>query len=418
MKKELSIEELQLQNSELISRLEEAEQLIDAIREGEVDAFALRRNNQSQIFTLESGDHAYRMLVENMTEGAVSLSEDGLILYTNGYFHELLGASYEVVIGKPVLNFIHPDSREYFMELFRKGVAGQSKGEINLTSVNKIIPVYISLTSLYPTLQTVGMIISDLTERKKAEEEIKNKAVELERMNKELQSFAYISSHDLQEPLRKIQTFATRITQKESQNLSDNGKEMFHRMQLAAKRMQTLIEDLFAYSRTKVTERHFEKTDLNKIFEEVKEDLQDTLKEKNATIEVTELCYADIIPFQFRQMMHNLISNSLKFSSPQKTPHINIKGIIAAGKNLNNEKLSPRQVYCHITISDNGIGFEQQYSDRIFEVFQRLHSKSEYNGTGIGLSIVKKIVENHNGIITAQSDPGKGAQFDIFIPTT
>ena len=288
MKKDLSIEALQLQNRELANRLEEAEQLIEAIKEGEVDAFALKRNNQSQIFTLESGDHGYRILVENITEGAITLSEDGLIVYTNGYFYELLGVSYESVIGKQIFNFIHPESKESFNELFGKGVAGQSKGEINLTSANKIIPVYISLTSLYPTLQTVGMIITDLTERKKAEEEIKIKAAELEKMNKELQSFAYISSHDLQEPLRKIQTFATRITEKEGKNLSESGKEMFSRMQLAAKQMQTLIDDLLAYSRTNVAERHHEKTDLNKIIEEVKEDLIEDIKEKHATVRVSK----------------------------------------------------------------------------------------------------------------------------------
>ncbi len=418
MKTALSIKALQLQNRELANRLEEAEQLIEAIKEGEVDAFALKRNNQSQIFTLESGDHGYRMLVENITEGAITLSEDGLIVYTNGYFYELLGVSYESVIGKQVFDFIHPDSKESFNELFRKGVAGQSKGEINLIAANKIIPVYISLTSLYPTLQTVGMIITDLTERKKSEEDIKTKAAELEKMNKELQSFAYISSHDLQEPLRKIQTFATRITEKEDKNLSDSGKEMFGRMQLAAKQMQTLIDDLLAYSRTAVAERNREKTDLHKIIEEVKEDLIEDIKEKHATIEATELGHADIIPFQFRQMMHNLIGNSLKFSLPGQPLHITIKSEIAKGEKLNNEKLFPEIKYCHISISDNGIGFEQQYSERIFEVFQRLHGKSEYNGTGIGLSIVKKIVENHEGIITAQSELGKGARFDIFIPAT
>ena len=137
-----------------------------------------------------------------------------------------------------------------------------------------------------------------------------------------------------------------------------------------------------------------------------------------ATIEATELGDANIIPFQFRQLMHNLIGNSLKFSTPDNPPHIKIKSETANGINLQNPHLSPQKKYCHISISDNGIGFESQYSEKIFEVFQRLHGKNEYNGTGIGLSIVKKIVENHEGLITATSELNKGATFDIYIPAT
>jgi PAS domain S-box-containing protein len=268
-------------------------------------------------------------------------------------------------------------------------------------------------------------VTRDLTERKKAEEDIKYKAAELEeknteleKMNKELQSFAYISSHDMQEPLRKIQIFATRIIEKELDKLSENAKEQFQKMQNAAKRMQTLIEDLLAYSRTKASERQLEKTDLNKIIEEVKDDLKEELNEKHATIETAELCDAEVIPFQFRQMMHNLIGNSLKFSIPDQPPHIKIESQIVKGIKLNNEKLSPESKYCHISITDNGIGFEPEFKEKIFEVFQRLHRKDQYKGTGIGLAIVKKIVENHNGEITAESEVGKGARFDIFIPAT
>jgi signal transduction histidine kinase len=193
---------------------------------------------------------------------------------------------------------------------------------------------------------------------------------------------------------------------------------MFNRMQDAAKRMQTLIQDLLVYSRTGTQERKFETTNLNEIITDVKEDLMEELKEKHATIEAHQLSDADIIPFQFRQLMHNLIGNSLKFSNPVIPPHIIIKSEIAKGIKFNNENLSPQNKYCHITVSDNGIGFEQQYNEKIFEVFQRLYGQNEYNGTGIGLSIVKKIVENHNGIITAYGELNKGATFEVFIPAT
>ena len=248
--------------------------------------------------------------------------------------------------------------------------------------------------------------------------ELANKNNELEKMNKELESFAYISSHDLQEPLRKIQTFSSRILEQEEHNLSDNGKNMFLRMNKAAQRMQTLIHDLLAYSRTNSSKRKFETTDLNKIIDEIKDDLKEELKGKNATLDVHQLSFADIIPFQFRQLMLNLISNSLKFSKPENPPYIQIKSEIANGKHFNQVKLSPESKYCHITISDNGIGFKQEYSEKIFEIFQRLHGREEYSGTGIGLSIVKKIVDNHNGIIVATGELNNGAIFDIYFPTT
>ncbi len=257
---------------------------------------------------------------------------------------------------------------------------------------------------------------TDISQRKKAEKDIEEKNVELVRMNKELESFAYISSHDLQEPLRKIQTFASLIADKEGNNLSVYSRDMFNRMQDSARRMQNLIQDLLAYSRTKAPEAKFEFTDLNTIISEVKEDIKEELKEKQATIETSQLCVVNIIPFQFRQLMYNLISNSLKFSKPNHPPHIIINCEIAKGVKFNDVKMIPHNKYCHITYSDNGIGFEQQYSSRIFEIFQRLHGKKEYSGTGMGLAIVKRIVENHHGIITATGTLNKGATFDIYIP--
>ena len=247
-------------------------------------------------------------------------------------------------------------------------------------------------------------------------EEKEKRAAELTIANKELLAFTYISSHDLQEPLRKIQTFVSIILEKESKNLSDKGKYHFQRMQLAAGRMQQLIDDLLAFSRISTTELKFEKTDLNKILDEVKADLKDSIQEKNATIEATELCDANIIAFQFRQLLYNLLSNALKFSQPAIPSHITIKSRIAKGRELKNNKLSPERNYCHITIQDNGIGFEPHFSERIFEVFQMLHGKEVYAGTGIGLAIVKKIVENHNGIIIATSELNQGARFDIYLP--
>jgi signal transduction histidine kinase len=246
--------------------------------------------------------------------------------------------------------------------------------------------------------------------------ENEKRAAELSIMNKELMAFTYVSSHDLKEPLRKIQIFADRILDKEIDNLSESGQSSFQRIQSAASRMQQLIEDLLTFSRISTTELKFERTDLNSIVEEVKLELSDTINEKKAIIESDELAILDIIPFQFRQLMNNLISNSLKFSHPGLPPHIIITNRFEKGKNLGVSELSPEKKYFHLRLQDNGIGFEKQYSERIFEVFQRLHSKEEYPGTGIGLAIVKKIVLNHNGIIKATSEPNHGATFDIYIP--
>ena len=243
-------------------------------------------------------------------------------------------------------------------------------------------------------------------------DEKEKRAAELINANKELEAFSYIASHDLQEPLRKIQTFADHLLETENENLSGKGKDYLRRMQLATFRMQQLIKDLLSYSRTNVNERKLEKTDLFSIIEEVKADLNETIEEKHAIIEATDTREMYIIPFQFRQLMFNLISNALKFSKPCPAPHI----IITSRITKEYGGVLQERNYCHITVTDNGIGFEPMYSELIFGVFQKLHGKQEYEGTGIGLAIVKKIVENHYGTITAAGELNKGARFDIYIP--
>lgn len=254
-------------------------------------------------------------------------------------------------------------------------------------------------------------------------EEKEKRAVELLIANKELQAFTFISSHDLQEPLRKIQTFSTMILEREHAQLSEAGKHNFQRIQASAKRMQALIRDLLSYSHTNITDRKFEEADLNAIIDEVKNDLAETILERNAVIQTGSLCKARIIPFQFRQLMLNLFANALKFSKPGIPPLINITSKIATGltflqqnTDLPTGSLLPRRNYCCITFSDNGIGFDPQFRNKIFEVFQRLNGKENYESTGIGLAIVKKITENHNGAISANGELGKGATFHIYIP--
>ncbi|KQB39758.1 GAF sensor signal transduction histidine kinase [Flavobacterium aquidurense] len=244
------------------------------------------------------------------------------------------------------------------------------------------------------------------------EKKLLQKNISLEKMNSELEAFNYISSHDLQEPLRKIQLFTDTIEREEADNLSEKGKTAFHKIKMSAYRMQNLISDLLIYSKTKFDDRKFELKDLNQIAKDVIEDLTDEFDNKNVVFDIQPLGKLSVIEFQFRQLLYNLISNSLKFASPDRDLIITVAAKITNGEL---EKLSPLTKYYKITISDNGIGFDQQYNEKIFGLFQALHTKP-LKSTGIGLTIVKRIVENHNGFIKAEGILNQGAKFEIFIP--
>ncbi|HTH55918.1 MAG TPA: PAS domain S-box protein [Cyclobacteriaceae bacterium] len=378
-----------------------------------------------------SEDRYHRMVVEIQDYAIILLSKDGIIENWNKGAENIKGYKAEEIIGKSFSSFYPPEEQaKRVPQKLLAWAKENGKSSDENWRVRKDGTKFwgsVVITALRDNKnEIVGFvkITRDLTERRHAEEEIRAKAkqveeknVELEMANKELQSFAYISSHDLQEPLRKIQTFATRILEKDESNLSESGKRNFMGMHVAAKRMQTLIRDLLEYSRAKTTDLHFETTDLGKIIDEVKENLKEELNEKHATIDTPELCKVYVIPFQFRQLMTNLIGNAIKFSKLGSPPHIRIESKMEERAELNNDKLSTTKRYCHISLTDNGIGFEQQFSEKIFELFQRLHGKTEYAGTGIGLAIVKKIIENHRGFITARGEVDKGARFDIYIPS-
>lgn len=420
---DISIKELLQRIEELEDRLIESEHLNEAIMAGEVDAFAIKRNNKAEVYTLESSDYAYRVLVEESVEGALNVTEEGLIVYTNPGFCQMLNLTYEDIIGSAITNFIHAESIGEFNRVFSKSLTNKSKAEILIKGKNIEIPVYMSFTSLQPKLSTVGILVTDLTEKKNSERAIaayqkrlESRNTTLIKMNTELQSFAHISSHDLQEPLRKIQIITARLLEEEIANLSETGKDLFVRMQNAAKRMQLVIEDLLAYSTTNVDKLKPEPTDLNKIIEDLREEFSEEIDRKKAKIITTDLCYVKIIPVHFRQVLHNLMSNSLKFIAPDKEVEIKIKCGMGLGLNYKIDHLLPETTYCHIEYTDNGIGFDPLYNDKIFGLFQRLHSKEKFKGTGIGLAIVKKIIENHNGVIIAEGKLNQGAKFDIYLP--
>ena len=236
--------------------------------------------------------------------------------------------------------------------------------------------------------------------------------------NKELSAFTYVASHDLQEPLRKTQLFISRILDNKEQILSEKNIDYFKRIQASSNRMQVLINDLLDYSRVTETTDNFETIDLNTIIENVLQELTlaETIKETNTTINCGILPEIQGISFQLKQLFTNLISNSLKYSDAGRVPVIDIKSVIMNGKDLANKKADANIKYNKITVTDNGMGFEQQYAEKIFTLFQRLHDKQTYTGTGIGLAICKKVVENHHGFINATSTPNQGATFSIYFP--
>lgn len=267
-------------------------------------------------------------------------------------------------------------------------------------------------------IQTAALLKANKElELQNAEKE--KRAVELLNVNKELLAFNFISSHDLQEPLRKIQTFISIIMEKEMETMTEAGKNNLKRIHVSATRMRQLIEDLLNFSRVSIVEHPYEMSDLSTIIEDVKSELSDTLYQKNAVFNVKQLIPVCIRPFQFRQLLFNLISNSLKFAIPNSELHIIIESTILKYKefSLLNLPNSPQICdYWNFTFKDNGIGFEPQYNQIVFIIFQRLHHIEEYSGTGIGLAIVKKIVDNHNGIITADGNLNEGVTFNIYIP--
>lgn len=249
-------------------------------------------------------------------------------------------------------------------------------------------------------------------------QEDKNRVLneELKTANKELANLNWISTHDLKEPLRKIQIFASKVLDREDPYLSAQVKDSVERMRFAAEKMQTLIEDILTYSKTGNMEKVYERTDLNEIASTVIKDLRDTIEEKKATVTFDKLPVLSVIPFQIRQLFVNLISNGIKFTTPEVTPLIHIRVSKVNGSEIGEEKAVADAQYYRIAFIDNGIGFEDEYRERIFDVFQRLHPAHRYPGTGIGLAICKKIMENHKGFLIASSELGVGSIFNAYFP--
>lgn len=327
--------------------------------------------------------------------------------------------------GITVANFIaliHPEDREATLENFDKSKKSFHNPPFpfrilkNNTHDIRYLRTKSRMIKNHDGSKTLLGATRDITEEYETTQIIEQRNFELEKTVKELTEFNHVASHDLQEPLRKIQTFISRIEEKEQENLSDNAKIYFERIKNAASRMRILIDDLLQYSRTNRTKNNFETVDLNTTIENAIVELSELIHEKDASINYDLLPTINGVEFQLTQLFINIISNSLKYAKEHEVPIISITCEEINAKNDPNLNSTESKPFYKITFTDNGIGFEQEHAEKIFNLFQRLHGKTDYPGTGVGLAICKKIVDNHNGYIFAKGEPNIGASFNIYFP--
>jgi len=383
---------------------------------------------QARTEEMEKMQRRHELILDSAGEGICGLNTGGKIAFANPAAARILGGTVEKMVGRPF--------NEFFVNLPALPAAGQANGkpasrsELTLCRPDgsNFVLEY-SRAPIHEGLRTVGevFLFKDITERKQTEEALARKAAELARSNAELEQFAFVASHDLQEPLRKIQAFGDRLkTRCDTVDLGD-GRTYLDRMQNAAARMRTLIDDLLTFSRVISRTQPFAEVNLATVAREVLADLEVRIERSGATVEVGELPVIEADPLHMRQLFQNLIGNALKFHEPGAKPVVKIAAKISDKQSelsetaiirrrvLNGEK-SVTEQWCELTVQDNGIGFDEQYLDRIFAVFQRLHGRHEYEGTGIGLAVCRRIVDRHSGMITAKSKPGAGATFVVQMP--
>lgn len=361
----------------------------------------------------------FARLKSALDEAAILAITDkkGVITYANQKFCAISKFSLEELIGNThrIINSgVHP--KEFFAAMWKTITSGKVwEGEIcNRTKNGEL---YWVNTTIVPFLDENGnpekyvAVRYEVTERKAAEEKLKLQAKKLELSNRELQDFASVAAHDLQEPLRKIQSFSDRLKLKAQAELKPESLDYVNRIQNSAQRMQILINDLLTYSRVTTKAQPFSILDLNQVVAQVVSDLEVRLEQSKGVVEWKDLPFLQADGVQMNQLFLNLIGNALKFHKPGVQPCVQVTARV-----LEDSPLPAPGSAVQVTVADNGIGFDEKYLDRIFTIFQRLHGRHEYEGTGIGLAVCRKIVDRHGGIITASSEPGQGAKFIFTLP--
>jgi PAS domain S-box-containing protein len=382
----------------------------------------------------------FRALTEAMPQLVWTTDPTGRVDYLNKRWMEYTGLTLEQAQAEAGQSVIHPDDLEQVNKVWVEAVAGgadQFVAEYRLRRAADGLYRW-HLASGMPVRDEHGGVLlwvgaatdidaqkrqaetlerlvaarttalrQEVEERRRAEELLRATGAELERSNGELEQFAYVASHDLQEPLRKIQAFGDRLKIKNGDHLGDQGKDYLDRMLSSAARMSQLINDLLTFSRVTTKSQPFAPADLSAVAAGVLSDLEVRITQTGGAVDVGPLPTIDADPLQMRQLLQNLIANALKFHRAGVPPVVTVRGEV--------QQTGGRPT-CRLTISDNGIGFDEKYLDRIFQVFQRLHGRYEYEGTGVGLAICRKIVERHGGEITATSVPDQGATFIITLP--
>ncbi len=345
------------------------------------------------------------------------------VFWSAGVYHIYEVDDRQFVINRTVAQqFIHPQDREAAEKATANAVANGTDVDFEyriITAKNKVKIIH-SLARVIKDhegrpVKLIGSI-RDVTEQRNIEQDLKNKVEELNHSNRELEEFAFVASHDMQEPLRKITTFSDRLSEKYKDVLAGDGLMYLSRMVASAENMRLLINNLLDFSKISKNKQPFETVNLNLILRQVKTDLELVIEETGTVINSHSLPQIDAISSQMKQLFANIFSNAIKFRRADVSPLITIETTRLSDDEKNRFELPVHSDYYKISVTDNGIGFEEEYSTRIFQVFQRLHGKSEYPGSGIGLAICKKILEYHHGLIFAENIPGAGARFVFILP--
>lgn len=369
---------------------------------------ALEREIQQRIVV----EQRLLQIFESTPSGLLVIGSNGAIEKANTQAESIFGYGRGEMNGLAIEALVPVKSREkhvgdrmHYVQAPEKRWMGAGRDLFGQRKDGGEVPLEIGLNPISPQAgsEIIASVV-DVSYRKRAEQQIRTKAEALQRNNEELQQFAFIASHDLREPLRKVLAFSNLLTTGRYGNFDDKGNEFISYITDAANRMEELLDSLLSYSRVTSKARPFKQVDLNVVIGSVLADMQLAINEKSAHIECAPLIALEADEVQLRQLFQNLLSNSLKYSRPDVAPLIRIVG---------NKAAADRYL---ITFADNGIGFEQQYAKQIFEVFKRLHGRGAYPGTGMGLAIVRKIVDRHGGHISAHGTPGIGSSFEILLP--